>query len=147
MSDSIDVERERIRAKRRAELQRQLEDNDTAGERTESGAPDKPIQVRDAEHFDEIVQTHPVVLVDCYADWCGPCQMLEPTIDALAAETDAAVAKVDVDEHAHIAQSLGVRGVPTLVMYANGRAAERLVGVQDRDTLANLIDEHLNETT
>ncbi len=139
MSDSTDAERERIRAERLEALQRQIDGDDTS-------VPDEPIQVRGGDHFDEIVQTYSVVLVDCYADWCGPCKMLEPTIDAIAAETGAAVAKVDVDQHAHIAQRLGVRGVPTLVIYADAQPAQRLVGVQDRDTLVDLIDEHLDET-
>lgn len=82
------------------------------------------------------------MLVDCYADWCGPCRMLEPTIEALAAETGAAVAKVDVDAHQRLAQQLGARSVPTLVLYADGEPVERLLGAQDRATLDGLIDRH-----
>ncbi len=68
--------------------------------------------------------------------------MMEPTIEALAAETDAAVAKVDVDAYQQIAQQLGARGVPTLVLYADGQPVERMVGVQDRGTLEGLIEQH-----
>lgn len=142
MSDTMDTERERIREQKQRALEQQIAGEDSA----ETDSPDEPIHVRDADHFEEIVDQYSVVLVDCHADWCGPCRMIEPMIEALAAETDAAVAKVDVDEHVHLAQRLGVRGVPTLVMYADGRAAERLVGVQDRDTLANLIEKHLRAT-
>ena len=80
-----------------------------------------------------------MVLVDCYAEWCGPCRMMEPTIEAFAAESDAAVAKVDVDTHQQLAGQLGVRGVPTLVLYVDGIPTERLVGAQDRATLDELL--------
>ena len=133
MSQPTNDEREQIREQRRQEL---LESA------TSEPAPAEPIYVDGQDHLTEIVDRYDVVLVDCYADWCGPCQMLDPTIEALAAETDAAVAKVDVDAYPHIAQKLGARGVPTLVLYADGRPAERLVGVQDRATLEELIESH-----
>ncbi|GAB7020830.1 hypothetical protein JCM18750_36920 [Halostagnicola bangensis] len=68
--------------------------------------PSEPIVIEGATHLDEVVDEHDVVLVDCYADWCGPCQMLEPTIETLAVETDAGVAKVNVDAHQQLAQQL-----------------------------------------
>ncbi|OAQ54309.1 thiol reductase thioredoxin [Natrinema mahii] len=144
MSESIDDERQRIRERKKQELRERLENGgsldaaaDKAGE-----TPDEPIAITGQGHLDEVVEEYDVVLVDCYADWCGPCQMLEPTIEALAAETDAAVAKVDVDAHQRIAQQLGARGVPTLVLYADGQPVERMVGAQDRGTLEGLIEQH-----
>lgn len=137
MTDSREEERARIRAEKERDLQRQLATDAPAG------GPNEPIPVRDAEHFDAIVAEHPIVLVDCYADWCGPCRMLEPTVEALAAESPATVAKVDVDHLPHLAQRFGVRGVPTIVFYVDGRAEERLVGVQDRQTLENIIDQYV----
>jgi len=136
MSESIDDERERIREQKKRELQDRLENGgslDAADADGEGTAPDEPIAITGQGHLDEVVEEHDVVLVDCYADWCGPCQMMEPTIESLAAETDAAVAKVDVDAHQQIAQQLGARGVPTLVLYAtasrsNARSAPRTAG-------------------
>jgi thioredoxin 1 len=64
---------------------------------------------------------------------------MEPTIEAFAAESDAAVATVDVDTHQQLAGQLGVRGVPTLVLYVDGTPTERLVGAQDRATLDELL--------
>ncbi len=145
MSESIDDERERIREQKKRELQERLENGgslDAADADEASDAPDEPIAITGQSHLDEVVAEHDVVLVDCYADWCGPCQMMEPTIEALAAETDAAVAKVDVDAHQQIAQQLGARGVPTLVLYADGQPVERAVGAQDRGTLERLIEQH-----
>ncbi|QCS44523.1 co-chaperone YbbN [Natrinema versiforme] len=143
MSDSANDERQRIREQKKRELQERLENGGGLGAADrESTAPDEPIAITGQGHLDEVVGEHDVVLVDCYADWCGPCQMMEPTIEALAAETDAAVAKVDVDAHQQIAQQLGTRGVPTLVLYADGQPVERMVGVQDRGTLEGLIEQH-----
>ncbi|SFC09316.1 thioredoxin [Halobiforma haloterrestris] len=145
MADSkdgnLDDERQRIREKKKRELQKRLEDGEKSLEDAD-GAPEEPIHIEGSDHLDEVVDEYDVVLVDCYADWCGPCQMLEPTIEALAAETDAAVAKVDVDAHQRLAQQLGARGVPTLVLYADGEPVERMVGAQNRGTLEGLIEQH-----
>ena len=143
MSDPIDEERERIRERKKRELQQRLENGDDLSEPdTEAESPDEPIEIEGQEHLQDVVDAHSVVLVDCYADWCGPCQMLEPTIDALAAETDAAVAKVDVDANQRLAGQLGARGVPTLVLYADGQPVERMMGAQDKATLEGLIAQH-----
>ncbi|SDQ45708.1 thioredoxin family protein [Natronobacterium texcoconense] len=144
MSD-IDDERQRIRERKKRELQERLENGDeldTSETDDRSRAPGEPISISGEGHLEEVVVEHDVVLVDCYADWCGPCQMLEPTIEALAAETDAAVAKVDVDAHQRLAQQLGAQGVPTLVLYADGEPVERMVGVQNRGTLEGLIERY-----
>ncbi|TYL37385.1 thiol reductase thioredoxin [Natronococcus pandeyae] len=143
MTDPLEDERERIREQKRQELQQRLENGGELGDNAiASETPSDPIVIEGEKHLNEVVGEHDVVLVDCYADWCGPCQMLEPTIEALAEETDAAVAKVDVDAHQRLAQQLGARGVPTLVLYADGEPVERMVGVQDQGTLEGLIEQH-----
>jgi thioredoxin 1 len=83
-----------------------------------------------------------VVLVDFYADWCGPCQMLEPVVASLAAETEAAVAKVDVDANQQLASQYGVRGVPMLLLFADGEAVEQMVGVKQKGELAGLVERY-----
>ncbi|USZ67413.1 thioredoxin [Halorussus salilacus] len=103
---------------------------------------DEPVQVQGREEFDELVGDEAVVLVDFYADWCGPCQMLAPVVDSLAAETDATVAKVDVDANQKLAGAYGVQGVPTLLLFADGEAVERVVGVRPKEQLASLIGEY-----
>jgi len=105
-------------------------------------APTEPIHVDGADHFEEVLTEYDTVLVDFYADWCGPCKMLEPTIEALAAESDAAVAKVDVDAHQMLASQYQVQGVPTMILFAGGEAVEQVVGVRDQDSLAQLIEQH-----
>jgi len=101
----------------------------------------EPIHVEDESHFEELIESHPVVLVDYYADWCGPCKMLEPTVEEIADETDAAVLKVDIDELQSLASSKGIRSVPTLEFYHNGESADRVIGVQDKDDLLDALDE------
>ncbi|GAB7090187.1 thioredoxin [Halorubrum luteum] len=108
----------------------------------EDPVPSEPIHLGGEAELEELVSSYDVVLVDFYADWCGPCQMMEPTIETLAAETDAAVVKVDVDEFQALAAEYGVRGVPTLIVFSDGEMEERLVGAQSEDVLTNAVESH-----
>ncbi|WP_336025505.1 thioredoxin [Halobellus salinisoli] len=103
-----------------------------------------PIHVESADHLADLVDDHDVVLVDYYADWCGPCKMLEPTVEEIAEETDVAVLKVDIDELQEVARDAGVRSVPTLQFYKNGEEAERVIGVQDKSDLLDIIEQLSN---
>jgi thioredoxin 1 len=105
-------------------------------------APEEPIYVDGQTDLDKLVAESEVVLADFYADWCGPCQMLEPVVETLAAETDAAVAKVDVDANQQLAAAYGVRGVPTLVLFAGGEQVEEIVGVQSEEQLRSLVEQY-----
>ncbi|RLM57563.1 thioredoxin [Halobellus sp. Atlit-31R] len=100
-----------------------------------------PIHVESAEHFQELLTEHDVVLVDYHAEWCGPCKMLEPTVEEIAAETDATVLKVDIDQLQGLARDAGVRSVPTLEFYKNGEQAERVIGVQEKSDLVGVIEQ------
>jgi thioredoxin 1 len=128
-SDGNDVEE--IREQKKEELEQKLADDST----------DEPVHVGSADEFARET-AEGVVLVDFHADWCGPCQMLEPTVEALAAETDATVLKVDVDQHQQLAGQYQVQGVPTLLLFADGEPVERVVGVKDKDTLAGLVGQY-----
>jgi len=109
---------------------------------TDTATTTEPLHVDDQSQLDDVVADHGVVLVDFYADWCGPCKMLEPVVETLAAETDAVVAKVDVDASQPLATAYGVRGVPTLVLFADGEQAEELVGVRGEAELRGIIDSY-----
>jgi len=106
-----------------------------------SQAATEPIHVEDTDHFEELIADSEVALVDYYADWCGPCKMLAPTVEELAAETDATVLKVDIDELQGLAGEKGVRSVPTIEFYHDGEAEDRVVGVQDKADLQAALDE------
>jgi thioredoxin 1 len=135
MSDTDD-ELEAIREKKREELTKKTETSETTGT---AETPDTPVHVESESHLQQLVTDHDVVLVDFWAEWCGPCKMLEPTIEALATETDALMAKVDIDEHQALAQQYRVQGVPTLYLFKNGEPVEQMVGVQDKGTLQQKI--------
>ena len=133
MSDTEDSELDELRKERMEQLKEEAETPDT---------PDEPITLGSSEDFDAAVSKYDVTLVDFHADWCGPCKMLTPVVQTIAAETDAAVFKVDIDAHQGIAQRMGVRSVPTLHLYANGEQVEQLIGVQNEETLRKLIEQH-----
>ncbi|WP_435349429.1 thioredoxin [Haloarchaeobius sp. HRN-SO-5] len=135
MSDSDELAE--IRERKREEL---LEAQ--SGDEGSESVPSDPVHVESETHLDELVADHDVVLVDFYADWCGPCQMLEPVVEQVATETSAAVAKVDIDELQMLAQQQGIRGVPTLLLYADGELADRMVGVQEKSALVNKVEAH-----
>ena len=105
-------------------------------------ARNEPVPIEGESHFEELVADDRVVLVDFYADWCGPCKMLEPIVEEIAAETDATVAKVDVDAHQGLAQSYQVQGVPTLYLFVDGEPADRMVGVQEKSDLVATIQSY-----
>jgi len=109
---------------------------------SEAESPTQPVAVDGVSELDDLVASHDVVLVDFYADWCGPCKMLEPVVERLAEETGAAVAKVDVDVNQQLAGAYGVRGVPTLVLFADGTQVEEVVGVQPEGQLRSLVESY-----
>jgi thioredoxin 1 len=120
----------------------QLLDEENDGDETSEVAPNEPVHVESVEQFSTVTTNYDVVLVDFYADWCGPCKMLEPTIEAIAQKTDAAVAKVDVDQHQGLASQYGVRGVPTLLVFADGKQVEQVSGVRDESNLTKLVERY-----
>jgi thioredoxin 1 len=104
---------------------------------------DSPVPIGSESDLQSLIRDKAVLLVDFYADWCGPCQMLEPTVERIAAETDAAVAKVDIDELQSLAEANNVRGVPTLLLYVDGELEERIVGLRDEMSLFDRVTAHL----
>lgn len=93
----------------------------------------------------EVTNSNGVVLVDFSASWCGPCKMLAPIIDEIAADVkgNAKVYKVDVDESGDIAQKYGIMNVPTVIIFKNGAPIEKSIGFLPKDNLLNLLKKHL----
>jgi thioredoxin 2 len=96
-----------------------------------------PLVVTDATFERTVLGAGTPVLLDCWADWCGPCRMLAPTVDAVARDYAGRVlvAKLDVDANPVTAQRFDVRSIPTLLVFRDGRLVDRLVGVQPRGAL------------
>ncbi|NHN49286.1 thioredoxin [Halostella sp. JP-L12] len=131
---------EEIRRQKLAELRNKA---GTGGaEASTPKSPSEPIHIDGGAELSETVAEYGLVLADFYADWCGPCQMLEPIVETIAAETDATVAKIDIDANQKLAAEYGVQRVPTLVLFADGQPAERLVGMQDEAQLRSVIEAH-----
>ena len=95
---------------------------------------------------DEIKQAATPILVDFWAEWCGPCRMVTPVLEKLADEYagKARVGKVNVDEHSGLAAKFGVQSIPTLLLFKEGKVVEQFVGATTRDVLAKLIDKHVS---
>jgi thioredoxin 1 len=106
-------------------------------------ASDKVKTFTDSNFDDET--KNGVVLVDFWAEWCGPCRRLAPTVDALATDFDgrATVAKLNVDENPNVPGRYAIRGIPTLLLFKNGQLAETIVGLVPKDDIARLIERHL----
>jgi len=100
------------------------------------------VHVTDADFQSEVLdQKDKVVLVDFYADWCGPCKAMAPTLDLLAEErTDVLVKKINVDQNPGSAAKYGIRGIPTIIFFKDGETKSTLVGLQNKDDLNGAID-------
>ena len=97
-------------------------------------------------NFDkEVLESKVPVLVDFFATWCGPCKMMAPAVEALAAEYEgkATIGKLDVEESADIAARYGVMMVPTVILFKNGEVVSKNVGLQNKNTLKNALDASL----
>ena len=95
-------------------------------------------------NFDEVTKNG-VVLVDFWAEWCGPCRRLAPTVDQLATDFDgrAVVGKLNVDDNPNVAGRFQIRGIPTLLLFKDGQIAEQVVGLAGKEDLTKMIERHL----
>jgi thioredoxin 2 len=101
-----------------------------------------PVEVTDTTFSAEVEQSPAPVLLDLWADWCGPCHMLAPTIDQLSSEMAGRVkvAKLNIDENPGVANRFGVRSIPTLLVLRGGREVDRLVGVQPKQEIVRRLE-------
>ena len=105
------------------------------------------IQVLTDSNFDQSLgQAGLPVLVDFWAEWCGPCKRLGPIVDALAAELDGrmVVGKLNVDENPDTAGRYGIRGIPTLLLFKSGQVVESVVGLVGKEDLKRVLEPHLS---
>jgi len=101
--------------------------------------------VTDGEFETSVLGSDKPVLVDFWAEWCGPCRMIAPSVEAIAEQFDgkASVYKMNVDENMNVPQQFGIRGIPTLIVFKGGQEQERIVGAVSREAIAKAIEKYV----
>ena len=100
------------------------------------------MKVENNNNFDEIISSNAKVLVDFYADWCGPCKMVGPLVAQIADEhDDVAVVKVNVDDEMELAEKFGVASIPTIILFKDGKEAKKNIGAMSKAQLEEFISE------
>ena len=105
---------------------------------------EKPVEITDAT-FKETIQKHSLVVVDCWAPWCGPCHMVAPIIEELARDYSEKIlfGKLNVDENPEVSTRYGIMSIPTLLVFKNGRLVDRIIGAMPRRMLESRIARYL----
>ena len=136
MEDAADPRKiARLREKRLAELQRRM---------TIVKTGDHPLEVTDM-NFNEVIDGEGLVIVDCWAPWCGPCRMMGPIIDQAAKDYTGKVTfgTLNVDDNGATAMKLRIMSIPTILFYKEGQVVERITGAIPREQLDKLIKKHI----
>lgn len=104
----------------------------------------KAIEITDA-NFEEIIKSEQPILVDFWAEWCGPCKMIGPVVEELAGDYEgkAVIGKVDVDSNPGVAQAFGIRSIPTLLFFKGGEIVDKQVGAVPKTVLSQKLDAQL----
>lgn len=101
----------------------------------------KAVEITD-NNFEEIINSDQPVLVDFWAEWCGPCKMIAPVVEELASEYDgkAVIGKVDVDSNPEVSAKFGIRSIPTLLVFKNGEIVDKQIGAVPKNVLSQKLD-------
>jgi len=130
----VDDDLEAIRARKRSQLEETVEAEDSA----------VPLHLTDA-NFWEVVKGNPVVLVDFWAEWCGPCHRIAPTVEAIAKDYAGrlTVGKLNTDENRRTAETFGIHSIPTLLVFKDGKLVDAVVGAVPRPFLEETLQRWL----
>jgi thioredoxin 1 len=141
-SGDDDPELEAIRQRKLQEMITHMSGN---GSNT-SDWPAKPIEVTD-DNIEEIASKYPQLVVDCWAEWCGPCRMLGPTIEELAGELQGKVVfgKLNTDENRKTPRQYGIMSIPTMLFYKDGEVVGKTVGALPKEYIQEAIDQAFTE--
>ncbi len=102
-------------------------------------------QLTDSNFEADVLKSDKAVLVDFWAEWCGPCRMIAPSVEAVAEEFagKADVFKMNVDENQMVPNQFGIRGIPTLIVFKGGQEQERIVGAVNREAIAKVVGKYV----
>ena len=102
-------------------------------------------EVSDSSFEADVLKSDRPVLVDFWAQWCAPCRMLAPTVEAVAEKyaENSSVVKLNVDDNPAVSQRYGIKGIPTLILFKNGKEEERVVGATSKEAISRMIDKHV----
>jgi thioredoxin 1 len=106
----------------------------------------KPVEVTDKNFEETVLGSEQPILVDFWAEWCGPCKMIAPVLEEIAEEMDGrlTIGKLDVDSNMNTAMAYGVSSIPTLMLFKGGEAVERMIGLRQKQQLMGEIEPHLS---
>ena len=138
MENEEEEELERIKA---AKLQKMMK---SAAAEKRGTAFNRPVEVTDAT-FKEMIKNHSLVVVDCWAPWCGPCRMVAPIIEGLSRDYAGKIlfGKLNVDENREVSTQYDIMSIPTLLVFKNGKLVDTIIGAMPRQTLEQKITRHL----
>jgi thioredoxin 1 len=106
-------------------------------------------ETSDGSFEDDVLKSDRPVLVDFWAAWCAPCRMIAPTVEAVAEKyaSNARVVKLNVDDNPSVSQRFGIKGIPTLILFKNGKEEERVVGATTEQAISRMLDKHVAAAT
>jgi thioredoxin 1 len=138
MENEEDEELERIK---QAKLQKMMK---SVAPEKRGTTFNKPVEMTDAT-FKEMIQNHPLVVVDCWAPWCGPCRMVAPIIEELSRDYVGRIlfGKLNVDDNREVSMQYDIMSIPTLLVFKNGKLVDTIIGAMPRQTLEQKITRHL----
>lgn len=102
----------------------------------------KVLTLNNANFKNEVIDKKGIVLVDFWADWCGPCKMLAPILEELSGETEAVIGKVNVDESGDLAGEYGIRSIPTMIIFKDGVKIDQIVGLRQKSELQEKLNSY-----
>jgi thioredoxin 1 len=106
-------------------------------------------ETSDGTFENDVLKSDRPVLVDFWAAWCAPCRMIAPTVEAVAEKyaSNATVVKLNVDDNPSVSQRFGIKGIPTLILFKNGKEEERVVGATTEQAISRMLDKHVAAAT
>ena len=129
---------------RKKKMEKMMSEMNTPGGEPNVQLPDKPVVIND-DSIDSAVSQYPLFILDCWAEWCGPCRMVGPVIEQLAQEMKGSVVfgKLNVDENMKTANKYRISAIPTMLVFKDGKLIDKIVGAYPKGALASKIQKYL----